>query len=119
LLHLKHRYFQEHLLGVNNVVSLWQEKKIEGKNEFLAQFAGDYEVQGFTVPVKFKDADTLTLNVPGQGEFELVYEKDTTFSIKDSPIPGLRVVFTKNKSGSVTDLRLIQPNGDETVMKRK
>jgi len=118
-LHLKHRYFQEHLLGVNNVVSLWEEKIIEGKNEFLAQFAGDYEVQGFTVPVKFKDADTLILNVPGQGEFELIHEKDTTFSIKASPIPGLRVVFTKDESGEVIELRLIQPTGDETVMKRK
>lgn len=118
-MHLKHRYLQEHLLGVKDVVSLWEEKKIEGKNEFLAQFAGEYDIQGYTVPVKFKDADTLLLNVPGQGEFELVHEKDTTFSIKDSPIPGLRIVFTKDESGAVTELRLIQVNGDETVMKKK
>jgi len=116
---LKHRYFQEHLLGVKEGISLWQEKKIEGKDAFLSQFEGEYEIQGFAVPVKFKDAGTLLLNVPGQGEFELVHEKGTAFSIKDSPVPGLRVVFTKDSSGSVKELGLIQPNGDETVMKRK
>ena len=118
-LHFTHRYLQEHLLGVADVVSLWKEEKIEGKNTVLAQFTGEYDVQGYTVPVKFKDAETLLLSVPGQGEFELVHEKDTTFSIKDSPIPGLRVVFTKDDNGAVKELRLIQPNGDETVMKKK
>jgi len=118
-LQLNHCYFQEHLLGVKDVVSLGEEKKVEGKNEFLVQFAGEYDVQGYTAPVKFKDADTLLLSVPGQGEFELVHEQDTSFSIKDSPIPGLRVVFIKNDTGAITELRLIQPNGDETVMKRK
>ena len=86
----KHSYLQEHLLGVKDVVSFKEEKKIKGRNEFLAQFAGDYEVQGFTIPVSFKDATTLSLNVPGQGEFELVHESGTSFSIKNSPIPGFR-----------------------------
>jgi dipeptidyl aminopeptidase/acylaminoacyl peptidase len=118
-MNLKHRYLEEHLLGRTDVVALWKTFTVEGADEFLARFAGEYEIHGIAVPVRFKDAETLLLAVPGQGEFELVHEKDTEFGIADSPVPGMRVVFDTAEDGSVTALRLIQPTGDESVMTRK
>jgi dipeptidyl aminopeptidase/acylaminoacyl peptidase len=118
-MNLKHRYLEEHLIGRHDVVALWETESIEGADEFLARFAGNYDIQGFAVPVKFMDADTLILSIPGQGDFELVHENDTEFSVANSPIPGLRVVFDTGEDGEVAALRLIQPTGDETVMERK
>ena len=110
----RHRYFQEHLLGSSEVAGLEKKKSVDAR---IAPYIGDYDFQGYTVPVLSKDGKSLTLIVPGQPEYELAPDQGQKYTITNAP--GFSVEFLADESGKVTGLKLIQPSGEHYTLKKK
>lgn len=75
----------------------------------LQKYTGDYTLNGVELKVYVKEQNSLYLFVPGQPEYELVFEEKNKFGLKI--IKGYEVQFNLNDKGEVTELMLIQPNG--------
>jgi CubicO group peptidase (beta-lactamase class C family) len=76
---------------------------------FIARLAGSYtQSSGSTATVQQKD-DKLILTVPGQTPYELIPERNNTFSLKG--MTGFRVQFNMDAAGKVTEMVFKQPNG--------
>ncbi len=110
----RHAYFKEHLLGENALPG--QEKK-PAVDSRIAPYIGDYDFQGYSVPVLTKDGKSLTMIVPGQPEFQLVLDKGNQYTIKNAA--GFSVEFLVDEAGKVTGLKLIQPGGESYTLKKK
>ncbi len=111
---VRHAYLKEHLLGENAL--LGQEKKPAVDSQ-IAPYIGDYDFQGYSVPVLSKDGKSLTMIVPGQPEFQLVLNKGNLYSISNAA--GFSVEFLVDEAGKVTGLKLIQPGGESYTLKKK
>jgi dipeptidyl aminopeptidase/acylaminoacyl peptidase len=109
----RHRYFREHLLASREAAGL---EKI-AVDERIVPFLGDYDFQGYTVPVISRDGKTLILIVPGQPEYELAPGKGQKYAVSNAP--GFSVEFLVDESGKVTGLKLIQPSGESYTLKKK
>jgi CubicO group peptidase (beta-lactamase class C family) len=83
---------------------------------FLARFAGDYDLMGMTATVAMKDADRLTVTVPGQPTYDLEPCLGTEFRLKG--LDGYSVLFQLEKK-DVTGLVFIQPNGAFPAKRKK
>jgi dipeptidyl aminopeptidase/acylaminoacyl peptidase len=110
----RHRYFQEHLLGSNEVPGLEKKKSVDAR---IVPYIGDYDFQGYTVPVLSKDGKSLTLIVPGQPEYELAPDQGQKYTITNAP--GFSVEFLVDETGKITGLKLIQPSGEHYTLKKK
>ena len=110
----RHRYFREHLLGSLEAAGLEKKIKID---ERIAPYIGDYDFQGYTVPVLSRDGKTLILIVPGQPEYELSPGQDQRYTVTNAP--GFRVEFLVDESGKVTGLKLVQPGGESYTLKKR
>jgi dipeptidyl aminopeptidase/acylaminoacyl peptidase len=110
----RHRYLREHLLGSQEAAGL--EKKI-APDERIVPYLGDYDFQGYTVPVLSRDGKTLILIVPGQPEYELAPGEGRLFTITNAP--GFSVEFLVDEAGKVTGLKLVQPSGEAYTLKKK
>ena len=64
------------------------------------EYVGDYEIAPQRTARVFVFADRLFMNMPGQGEAELLALSETAFTIM--PIPGVRVQFGRDAVGRVT-----------------
>ena len=74
----------------------------------LKKYLGEYELAGMVTKVFLKGESTLTLTVPGQPEYELMYLGGHKFSIKN--ISGYKLEF-EELDGKITAALFIQPNG--------
>jgi hypothetical protein len=83
----------------------------------IATYIGDYDFQGYSVPVLSKDGKSLTMIVPGQPEFQLVLVKGNLYTISNAA--GFSVEFLVDEAGKVTGLKLIQPGGESYTLKKK
>ena len=110
----RHRYFREHLLGSGATAGL--EKKVT-VDERIAPYLGDYDFQGYTVPVVSRDGKTMILIVPGQPEYELAPGQGLKYTITNAP--GFSVEFLVDEAGRVTGLKLIQPGGEAYTLRKK
>ncbi len=110
----RHRYLKEHLLGSREAAGL--EKKIT-MDERIVPYLGDYDFQGYTVPVVSRDGKTLILIVPGQPEYELAPGQGRNYTITNAP--GFSVEFLVDESGKITGLKLVQPSGEAYTLKKK
>ncbi len=84
--------------------------------KFLAQFVGDYDLNGQNVAVAIKGANALTVTVPGQPTYELEPYKGTEFKLKG--LTGFSLRFTLDAKKRATEAVFLQPNGVFTA-KRK
>ncbi|MGD2108133.1 MAG: serine hydrolase [Phycisphaerae bacterium] len=75
--------------------------------EYLARFLGVYEIADQKVTMSLK-GDTLVASVAGQGQMELVPDRDDEFNLKG--VSGVSVKFVVGDDGSVTAF-FKQPNG--------
>lgn len=75
--------------------------------DFLAKFAGDYDLMGMTVTVAVRE-DRLTVTVPGQPTYDLRPFMGTEFTI--GALKGYSLKFIVEK-GRVTKAVFVQPNG--------
>jgi dipeptidyl aminopeptidase/acylaminoacyl peptidase len=110
----RHRYLREHLMGSQEAAG--PEKKM-AMDEHIVPYLGDYDFQGYTVPVVSRDGKTMILIVPGQPEYELVGGQDRKYTIANAP--GFSVEFLVDESGRVSGLKLIQPGGEAYTLKKK
>ena len=110
----RHRYLREHLLGSAASAGLEKKMTVDGQ---IAPYLGDYDFQGYTVPVVSRDGKTMILIVPGQPEYELAAGQGHTFTITNAP--GFGVEFLVDESGKVTGLKLVQPGGEAYTLKKK
>jgi dienelactone hydrolase len=110
----RHRYFREHLLGSPAAAGLEKKTAID---ESIVAYVGDYDFQGYTVPVVSRDGKTMILIVPGQPEYELSPGQGRKYTISNAP--GFSVEFLADESGKVTGLKLIQPSGESYTLKKK
>ena len=75
--------------------------------EYLKRFLGLYEIADQKITIGLK-GNTLVASVAGQGQLELVPDRDDEFNLKD--IAGISIKFVVNEDGSVVAL-FKQPNG--------
>jgi CubicO group peptidase (beta-lactamase class C family) len=81
----------------------------EIKTGDLKKYAGEYELAGVTAKVFIKGENSLTLFVPGQPEYDLLYLGSNKFAIKN--LTGFKLEFDENPTGSITGVSFVQPNG--------
>ena len=84
--------------------------------KFLAQFVGEYDLNGQNVAVAIKGENMLTVTVPGQPTYELEPYKGTEFKLKG--LTGFSLRFTLDAKKRATEAVFLQPNGVFTA-KRK
>ena len=101
-------------MGGQEVPGVEKKKAVDAR---IAPYIGDYDFQGYTVPVLSRDGKTLTLIVPGQPEYELAPDQGQKYTITNAP--GFRVEFLVDESGKVSGLKLIQPSGEHYTLKKK
>jgi CubicO group peptidase (beta-lactamase class C family) len=81
----------------------------------LKQYEGSYLISGMTIIVAVV-GEKLKMTVPDQPEYELVPIDTDKFSLKD--LKGFSAKFNKNEKGEVTELVLMQPNGNFAAKKK-
>ena len=102
--------------GVSDIVfSRMAEEKMKDP-EFLKRFTGSYQLSGQDLIISLSD-DQLVLRVSGQPNYELVPYRGNEFTLKN--VTGYSVEFVLDESGSVSALKLIQPNGVFTANRVK
>jgi CubicO group peptidase (beta-lactamase class C family) len=86
-----------------------QPKEMSFTDEELSAFTGEYLVMGTQKIEVSKDDDGLKMTVPGQPVYSLVFHKGMEFKLEG--LDGFSVLFQKDDSGNISDLVLLQPNG--------
>lgn len=84
--------------------------------EFLAQFAGKYDLMGQELEVALKGDSTLILTAIGQPPYELIPYKGYQFEFKE--LTGFSIEFTVDKSGAVNGMDIHQPDAVYTAKKK-
>jgi len=82
----------------------------------LQKYVGDYELPGITASVYIKDGKTLYAHVPGQPDYELVYNGNDKFSLKI--LKGFYLQFDPAGTQKITGATFIQPNGSFAAKKK-
>lgn len=77
--------------------------------KFLAQFVGEYDLNGQNVAVAIKGENMLTVTVPGQPTYELEPYKGTEFKLKG--LTGFSLRFTLDAKKRASEAVFLQPNG--------
>jgi len=102
--------------GVSDIVfSRMADEKMRDP-EFLKRFVGTYQLAEVELIVSQSD-NQLFLDVRGQPRYELVPYRGNEFNLKN--VTGYSLEFILDESGSVSALKLIQPNGVFTAKKIK
>jgi CubicO group peptidase (beta-lactamase class C family) len=77
--------------------------------EYLAQFAGEFELAAQVVRFEIMGGDRLVAILPGQPVYDLVPYRADEYKIKD--LTGFSVKFIFGKDGTVNEAYFKQPNG--------
>ncbi len=79
------------------------------KPEELKKYVGEYELGAMVAKVFIKGESSLTLFVPGQPEYDLLYLGSNKFAIKN--LTGYKVEFGESAPGVIGGCAFVQPNG--------
>lgn len=82
----------------------------------LDTYVGVYDLMGTDIKVYTKNDDTLFLFVAGQPEYELLATSKHHFSFK--ALEGFKVEFLESADGSITEMMLMQPQGNFKTTKK-
>lgn len=83
--------------------------------EELKKYVGEYLLAGITSKIYVK-GDALTLFVPGQPEYDLLYLGNNKFSLKN--INGYKLEFEETTPGVISSCSFVQPNGTFKAKKK-
>jgi CubicO group peptidase (beta-lactamase class C family) len=75
----------------------------------LKKYTGDYDFNGSVVKIYLSESTILKALVPGQPEYEMIYQEQDLFSLKG--IKGVSIKFDRDVSGNINSGSFIQPNG--------
>jgi len=104
--------------GVKDIEFIKEQKEIAVKKADLEKFVGEYELApGKSAKFYIKGEKTLYAFVEGQPEYELVPTGNGKFAFKS--LKGFSVQFEENKTGEITAVNFIQPNGTFKATKKK
>ena len=81
----------------------------------MQKYIGEYELAGMVAKVFIKGESSLTLIVPGQPEYDLLYLGSHKFSIKS--LNGYKIEFEET-GGKIKSASFIQPNGTFKAMRK-
>lgn len=79
----------------------------------LKKYTGEYDFNGSVVKVYLTESGILKAQVPGQPEYEMIYQERDLFTLKG--IKGVSIQFDRDATGSVPSGSFIQPNGSFKV----
>lgn len=79
----------------------------------LKKYTGEYDFNGSVVKVYLTEPGILKALVPGQPEYEMIYQERDLFTLKG--IKGVSIQFDRDATGSVPSGSFIQPNGSFKV----
>ncbi len=94
--------------GVKDIIFKKKAVAVEVATSELEKYVGDYEVAGIVARVYLR-AETLTVQVPGQPDYETTPIGNHEFKFK--MVDGYSVRFEVTPEGKVTAMFFIQPNG--------
>ncbi len=78
------------------------------KPEELKKYVGEYELGNMVAKISIKGESMLTLFVPGQPEYEMLYLGNNKFAVKN--LNGYKLEFEET-AGTISSCNFIQPNG--------
>ncbi len=84
--------------------------------QYLARFVGEYDLPGQAVRIELRGS-VLTLNAPGQPQFELTPARLDEFVLKEYSV--IRITFTTDAAGAVIEAIFDQPNGIFTAKRKE
>lgn len=90
-------------------------KEITVDAETLNKYVGEYAIKGITIKVSVKN-NKLSMLVPGQPEYELTATEKNMYAI--TTLDGFNVEFITREDGTVKEVKLHQPNGKFTAVKK-
>jgi CubicO group peptidase (beta-lactamase class C family) len=79
----------------------------------LSKYAGDYEFSGMIAKIYLTESGILKAIVPGQPEYELIYDKQDAFTLKN--VKGVSIQFERDDKGNIPAATFMQPNGSFKV----
>lgn len=94
--------------GIKDIVFLKQRTAI-AKTDDLKKYTGEYDFNGSVVKVFLSEAGILKALVPGQPEYEMIFQEQDLFTLKG--IKGVSIKFDRDASGNINSGSFIQPNG--------
>ncbi len=94
--------------GVKDIVFIKQ-RTIVAKDADLKKYTGEYDFNGSVVKVVFSGVGLLKALVPGQPEYEMIFQEQDLFTLKG--IKGVSIKFDRDASGNINSGSFIQPNG--------
>ena len=103
--------------GKETVFTRLPDKQLTDHN-FVAAFAGQYDIPGSPVPatVELRGDHTLFLSFPGSAGLELIPQRGTTFGVKSAP--AVTIEFKRDEKGNVSEA-VIHAGGTAQIFKRK
>lgn len=90
-------------------------KEIAVDAETLNKYIGEYAIEGIAIKVSVKN-NKLNMLVPGQPEYELTATEKNMYAI--TTLDDFKVEFITKEDGTVKELKLHQPNGKFTAVKK-
>lgn len=90
-------------------------KEITVDAETLNKYVGEYAIKGITIKVSVKN-NKLSMLVPGQPEYELTATEKNMYAI--TTLDGFNVEFITREDETVKEVKLHQPNGKFTAVKK-
>ena len=83
----------------------------------LEMLTGTYQSNGKLMDIELVQNERLIIRVPGQAGIELLPRKPTEFGLKN--FFGYRVQFNVDQRGVATDALVKEPNGSNTLRRKK
>jgi hypothetical protein len=87
------------------------------ERNLLEKFQGTYESDGKVMHVTLQQENHLMVTLPGQVGIELMARKDTEFTLNNLFEYSIR--FELDNSGMVTEALVTEPNGTNTLRKKR
>lgn len=91
-------------------------KEIAVAADVLGKYAGNYEFSGMLIKVYTKSDHKLYLFISGQPEYELAATSKNMYAI--TALDGFKVEFITKEDGTVKEMKLHQPNGQFTAVRK-
>ncbi len=95
--------------GVRAIEFIKQKEIVAANSTDLKKYAGNFDFNGNVVKIYLNEAGVLKATVPGQPEYEMIYQGRDLFTLKG--VKGISIQFDKDASGAIPSASFIQPNG--------
>jgi CubicO group peptidase (beta-lactamase class C family) len=99
--------------GVSAIEFIKQRPVVAANTADMKSYEGNFDFNGSVVKIYLHENGTLRAQVPGQPEYEMIWQDRDLFTLKG--IKGVSIQFDRDASGAVPSGSFIQPNGSFKV----